>query len=103
MSGKRPRTERREQERKQRDLVRAKEKLFALSVGASRERPYEVSSTSVIEVRVEQLPCVQCDVAQYRIREHDRIEDGLRRLDLICRNCGAPRVLWFRVVTNEPN
>ncbi|HEY4055967.1 MAG TPA: hypothetical protein VGM39_05135 [Kofleriaceae bacterium] len=102
MSSKRPRTERREQERKQRDLVRAKEKLFALSIGGSRERPYEVKSTSVIETRVEQLPCVQCDVAQYRIREHERLDD-IRRLDCICRNCGAPRVFWFKLVVDEPN
>jgi len=103
-SSKRPRTERRIAERKARDLVRAKEKLFQLAAGASREHPFEVTSTSVIEVRVEQLPCVQCEVAAYRVSEHVSIEAGLRRLDVICRNCGAPRSLWFRLVAEpEPN
>lgn len=103
-SPKRPRTERRVAERKARDLVRAKEKLFQLGPGGTRARPLEVTSTSVIEVRVLQMPCVQCEVAAYRVREHVSIEAGLRRLDVICRNCGAPRPLWFRVVAEpEPN
>ena len=49
------------------------------------------------------MPCVQCEAAQYRIREHVSVAAGLRRVDVICRNCGAPRSLWFRIVVDEPN
>jgi hypothetical protein len=103
MSGKRPRTARRVAERDARKLVRDKERLLLLEPGGSQERPIEVTSTAVIEVRVEQLPCVQCNEPQYRVREHVSVAAGLRRLDIICRNCGAPRSLWFRIVLDEPN
>ena len=103
MSKQRPRTQRRIDERTARDLVRTKEKLFKLETGGSRERPHVVSSAAVIEVRVEQLPCVQCEAANYRINEHVSVEAGLRRLDIICRNCGAPRSMWFRIANDEPN
>ncbi len=103
-SPKRPRTDRRIAERKAKQLVHAKEKLFLVGPGGSRERPIEVTSAAVIEVRVGQLPCVQCDQAMYRVREHESAEAGLRRLDVICRNCGAPRIMWFRIVAPpEPN
>lgn len=103
MSGKRSRTARRELERELKKRVRDKERLFLLEPGGSQERPLEVTSTAVIEVRVEAMPCVQCDAPQYRIREHVSVAAGLRRLDVICRNCGAPRSLWFRIVVDEPN
>ena len=103
MSGKRARTARRELERELKKRVRDKERLFLLEPGGSEERPMEVSSTAVIEVRVEAMPCVQCDAPQYRIREHVSVAAGLRRVDVICRNCGAPRSLWFRIVVDEPN
>ena len=51
MSGKRPRTARRELERDLKKLVRDKERLFKLEPGGSEERPMEVSSAAVIEVR----------------------------------------------------
>ena len=102
MSGKRPRTERRVLERAARKLVREREQLAALSLGGSREHPIEVSSTAVIELRAEALPCVQCQ-GHYRIREHVAPESGIRRVDVTCRQCGVPRSLWFRLVSNEPN
>ncbi len=102
MSGKRPRTERRILERAARKLVRDREQLAALSPGGSRERPIEVTSAAVIELRVESLPCVQC-AGQYRIREHVAPASGIRRVDVTCRRCSAPRSLWFRIVSVEPN
>lgn len=97
---KRPRTQRRIDERAARKLVRDKERLFELSVGSTADRPFVVETTSVIEGRVEALPCVQCD-GQYRIREHASAGPGLRRLDVTCRLCGTARSLWFRL--DEPN
>lgn len=102
MSTKRPRTARRVAERAARKLVHDREKLFALSPGGSRERPLSVSSASVIEVRVESLPCPQCE-GPYRLREHVSEGPGLRRVDVICRQCGAPRSLFFRIVDDSPN
>lgn len=102
MSGKRPRATRRLAERAARKLVRDRERLFLLSPGGSPERPIEVSSSSVIEVRVRNSPCAQCEGA-YQIREHAAVSAGLRRVDVLCRQCGAPRSLWFRIVPREPN
>ena len=102
MSKQRPRTIRRLEERAQQKLVRDKERLFALSTGGAREHPYEVTSTAVIELRALALPCPQCD-GQLRLREHSAPAAGLRQVDVTCRQCGAPRSLWFRLVSDEPN
>lgn len=102
MAGKRPRTDRRIAERAARKLVRDREQLAALVPGGSRERPIEVTSTAVIEIRVLAMPCPQCD-GQFRIREHEAPESGIRRVDVTCRQCAAPRSLWFRLVPDEPN
>ena len=100
---KRPeRTARRAQERDARKLVRDREKLAALSPGGARERPIEVASAAVIEVRASSLACPQCE-GRYRILDHRSAGGGVRCLDVICRQCGAPRTLWFKIVTDEPN
>lgn len=102
MSKQRPRTARREQERAAKKLVRDREKLAALVPGGSRERPIEVGSSAVIEPRVESTPCPQCE-GRLQIREHASEGAGLRRVDVICRTCGAPRSFWYRLVSDEPN
>jgi hypothetical protein len=100
---KRPeRTARRARERAARDLVRDREKLAALSPGGSKERPIEVDSAAVVEVRVRNLPCAQCE-GMYRVVEHRSPASGLREVSVQCTQCSAPRVLWFRLVSSEPN
>ena len=100
---KRPeRTARRAEERAARKLVRDREKLAALSLGGAKEHPIEVASAAVIEGRTESLPCPQCE-GQYRIRDHRSAGPGLRCVDVTCRQCGAPRTLWFRIAIDEPN
>lgn len=99
---KKPRAARRLDERAARKLVRDREKLFELSPGGSAARPLEVESAAVIEGRVESLPCAQCG-GPYRLRDHVSVGPGLRRVDVTCRQCSAPRALWFRIVSNEPN
>jgi hypothetical protein len=100
---KRPeRTERRAQERDARKQVRDREKLAALSQGGAMDRPIAVPSSAVIEGRTESMPCPQC-AGLYRIREHRSAGPGLRCVDVTCRQCGAPRTLWFRIVVDEPN
>lgn len=79
----------------------ARELLAQLTPGGSRSRPIEVSSASVIEPRAMALPCPHCG-GEHRIHEHVRI-DGLRLVDVTCRRCSAPRALWFRIVSEEPN
>jgi hypothetical protein len=100
---KRPeRTARRVEERAARKLVRDREKLAALSPGGAKEHPIEVASAAVIEGRTESLPCPQCE-GPYRIRDHRSAGPGLRCVDVTCRQCGAPRTLWFRIALDEPN
>lgn len=103
---KRPeRTERRARERDARQLVRDREKLAKLSAGGAPEHPIEVSSASVIEPRIESLPCPQCE-GEYRVLEHRSEGPGLRALDVACRMCGTKRTLWFRIAepgADEPN
>jgi hypothetical protein len=99
---KRPeRTARRISEREARQLVRDREKLFALSPGGSRERPIAVESAAVIEVRAHATPCPQCE-SELRVREH-RTVDGLRVVAVSCSRCTAKHELWFKLVSNEPN
>jgi hypothetical protein len=103
MSRKRPeRTARRIDERAARQLVRDREKLAALSPGGSPDRPIHVGSAAVVEVRVDALACPQCG-GTYRLREHRSAGSGMRDVDVVCRTCGAPRTLWFRLVSDEPN
>jgi hypothetical protein len=88
--------------RRARQLVRDREKLAQLSPGGSAERPIQVDSAAVVETRTEALACPQC-AGPYRLREHRSAGSGLRAVDVTCRNCGAPRTLWFRLVSREPN
>ncbi|GAB4215462.1 MAG: hypothetical protein OHK0013_41070 [Sandaracinaceae bacterium] len=100
MSGKRPRTARREAERALQKLADARAKLARMQPGGDPARPIEVVSASVIESRAESLPCARCEGA-LRVHEH-RVASGpcgtLREVELRCKRCGTPRVLWFRVL-----
>lgn len=98
----RKRTERREREREARKLVRDKEKLAALSPGGSRERPMQLASAAVVETRVRNLGCPQCN-GNYKIGEHRAPESGIREVHVRCQICGVSRVLWFRLVSVEPS
>jgi len=100
---KRPeRTERRARERAARELVRDREKLANLSPGGAPERPIDVESPAVIEGRVRSTPCVQCQGA-YRVVDHRAEGRALRAVDARCERCGAPRTVWFRLVSREPS
>jgi predicted Zn finger-like uncharacterized protein len=98
----RKRTARRADERAARKLVRDREKLAALSRGSSAAHPIGVPSAAVIEVRVRNSACPQCE-GEYRIVEHTSPKSGLRRVDVRCQQCGTPRTLWFRLVSDDAN
>ena len=85
-----------------RQLVRDKEKLAGMVAGGSAEKPIAVSSSAVIEGRVRALPCPQCE-GELRVKEHRSAGPGLRAVDVRCQTCSAPRTLWFRIVSDEPN
>jgi len=82
--------------------VRSRELLAALQPGGSRDRPIVVRSAAVIEPRVRAMTCPQCG-GEYRLHEHEMAAPGLRRVDVGCRQCSAPRSLWFRIVAHEAN
>ncbi|MBS1120682.1 MAG: hypothetical protein H6Q90_2910 [Deltaproteobacteria bacterium] len=81
---------------------RAREQLAALRPGGSARWAIEVSSAAVIEPRAAAMACPHCG-GQYRIHDHTRPHPGIRRVDVACRNCSTPRILWFRIAPREPN
>lgn len=85
-----------------RELVRDRERLAALSVGGSVERPMPIASASVVEPRVRNLQCPQCQ-GPYKIEDHRSPASGIREIDVRCQLCGVPRTLWLRIVSAEPN
>jgi hypothetical protein len=102
---KRSRTERREAERALRKDVVARERLATAAPGGARDRPLVVTSASVIESMARSTPCVQCG-GELELRDHAAPADGggkLRRLQLVCRLCHAPRELWFKVEAPLPS
>lgn len=92
---KRPRTERRQNDRDVAKLIEAREKLASLESGGTPARPIEVPGASVIEVRALTHRCLACD-GELRVHEH-RAQHDLRELELACKRCGRRRTLWFRV------
>jgi hypothetical protein len=91
----RPRTQRRENERDARKLVREREKLASLE--NSRSRPIEVVSSSVIAVRARATPCHQCGAVSLRLDEETAESAELRAAHMSCQRCSARRTLWFRI------
>ncbi len=101
----RPRLARRQAERVLAKVRDARDKLFALEVGGSAERPLSIASAAVVETHAESLSCPSCEGRQ-RVAEHVAVtHDGvrLREAKLICRQCGSRRSFWFRITSTEPN
>jgi uncharacterized protein with PIN domain len=101
----RQRTERRELERDLRKLVRDKERLAVLEAGGSPERPLEVPTSSVIEIRAQATRCVQCD-GELALQEHAVAMHGgepLRVTHMICRRCHVKRSFWWRIAVPQLN
>jgi hypothetical protein len=96
----RMRTMRRDLERRQDKLTESRRKLLALEPGGSPDRPIEVDSAAVVEPRAESFRCPDCDGA-LRCEEHAvgrRDARLVREVALVCRSCGSPLTLYFRVV-----
>lgn len=83
-----------------RQLVRERERLAALEIGGSKERPIPVGSASVVEARARRLACPQC-AGEYRVVEHRAAGPAIRQVLVTCRQCAVSRSLWFRLSSNE--
>ena len=102
---KRPRAQRRALGRELRKLIEKKERLAELEPGGSPERPIEVPSASVVELRAVELGCIHCD-QRPRVDAHDaRVVEGrgLRRVRLSCPRCGSKREVWLRIASRALN
>ncbi len=98
---KRPRTEKREAARAAEKLASQREKLAALEPGGAPDRPIDVATASVIEPHARSLACLRCGDPGTRVEEHEAREIAGRRLRIVrigCSQCGARRVLYFRIV-----
>jgi len=103
MGKKRPeRTARRAREQQVKKLVRVTEKLAHASAGGSKDRPIEVSSSTVVEIRVHAMRCPQCD-GSYALVDHRSAGQGIRPVDVRCNVCSTARTLWFQIALPEPN
>ena len=102
MASKRPRTQRRVDERAARRLVQDRERLWALSPGGAAARPISIDSPAVIEARVGSMRCVQCD-GEYAIKDHEAAGDGVRRVSVRCKQCHVGREVWFRLGSSAPS
>src|SRR5450631_775454 len=96
----RPRRQQREQQRVLRKSVRQVERLAAELPGGSPERPIDITSASVVETKARAIQCVQCDALEMELRGDRATSTArgvLRELAMVCRQCHAPRAIWFRV------
>jgi hypothetical protein len=102
MTGKRPRTQRRADDRATRKLIHDRERLWRLSPGGSPQQPITVVSPAVIDARVAAMTCPQCE-GELALREHETTSTGDRRVTARCKLCHVARQIWFRLGTTAPN
>ena len=98
----RPRRQQREQQRALRKTVRQLERLAAELPGGSPEQPIDVASASVIETKARAIACIQCEATEMELRGDHAMSTArgvVREVTMVCRQCHAPRVVWFRVAT----
>lgn len=96
---KRARTVRRASARKAEEFARSRERLFALTPGGSPDKPIDVESAAVVEIRARGVACPRCE-GEHAVDEHAAVSahgERLREARLRCRKCGSRRSLWFRL------
>lgn len=95
----------RKRAKERRGEIRERERLAAQLPGGSPEYPIEVASAAVVEIRARSIPCPQCG-GQLVLEDHTAEQHEGERLRMVsgrCRQCGAPRSLWFRLNPALPN
>ena len=96
---KRQRTLRRESERAETKLARAREALFALEAGGAPGRPIVVESASQIEPHAQSMQCPLCG-DHFLVEDHEVLHrDGasVRVVSVLSRQCGKRRKLYFAI------
>ena len=102
MAARRPRTQRRADERAMRKLIHDRERLWSMSPGGSEGRPITVPSTSVIASRVAAMRCPQC-AGEYGPGEQAATASGARVVSARCKQCHVVRSIWFRLGSTAAN
>jgi hypothetical protein len=100
-----PKAERRAKARAEEKLGKKREQLAKIEAGGSPERPIDVVSVSVVETRAKSMPCPGC-LGTSRVEEHAAETVEGRRLRIArmqCAQCGARRVVYFRIVRATMN
>jgi len=92
----------RRRDRVTRQLIRDRERLAVLEIGGAPDRPFHIAAPCVVEVRVRNLNCPQCQ-GGYKMVEHRAPKPGLRQAVVLCSLCGISRDLWFKLVSLESN
>lgn len=87
------RGERRSNERLSQKEIDARKAIVRASEGGSPERPMQIASSAVVEVRALSLGCGVCG-GELRLRDH-RIEGDLRITVSDCRDCATARTTYF--------
>lgn len=103
--GERARSARRAEQRAVDKLARQRERLFELQPGGSPERPIDIDSPSVVELKAAALPCPRCDTP-LRVEAHRAPSSPgmrLREAAVVCPRCGQGRSVWFRLVGSSLN
>lgn len=86
-------------------LADAGAKLAQLEAGGSPENPIELESASLVEPTTTSTPCARCG-GHLRVDDHtaEKINGALTRVvHAHCYECGAPRVLYMRILSALPN
>ena len=99
------RTVERKQARSAERLAEDRERLFELEPGGAPRVALQVPSPSVIDAHVAGVPCPRCDGRLDLLEQAAVSVEGarLREARLKCRSCGAPRSMWFRIVSDAAN
>lgn len=90
---------RRERSRQQQKLVRELERLAALEPGGAADRPIEVDTPAVVDLRAVAIPCPLCG-GRLRLEDHAASEiDGvrLRVATVSCTGCYERRRRYFKL------
>jgi hypothetical protein len=95
----RPRTKRRAQARTLDKLTAERERLFLLERGATPQRPIEIATPALVELKATALACPRCLTA-FRIEAHRAAKVAglrLREAEVSCPRCHVRRSLWFEL------
>jgi hypothetical protein len=95
----RARRQRREDDRLRRKTVARLQQVATELPGGAADRPIDVTSASLVELKARATPCLQC-AGELEIRGEaasSTTRGVLRQVELACRRCHAPRTLWLRI------